>query len=77
MERLSYWQKWEGSSRFRRDNFQPGWSGHTLKDMKNVCKGADFIYEMEIQFDSTGGAELVTDNAKIEAWLNKIISMEV
>ncbi|MBS5144131.1 MAG: hypothetical protein KHY89_01260 [Butyricicoccus pullicaecorum] len=45
--------------------------------MKNVCKDADFIYEMEIQFDSTGGAELVTDNAKIEAWLNKIISMEV
>ena len=53
------------------------WPGHTLRDMKNVCKGADFIHEMEIQFDSTGGAEMVTDNAKIEAWLNKIISMEV
>lgn len=54
-----------------------GWPGHTFKDMKDVCKGADFIHEMEIQFDSTGGAELVTDNAKIEAWFNKIISMEV
>lgn len=54
-----------------------GWPGHTLKDMKDVCKGSDFIHEMEIQFDSTGGAELVTDHAKMEAWINKIISMEI
>lgn len=54
-----------------------GWPGHTLKDMKDVCKEADFIHEMEIQFDSTGGAELVTDHAKVEAWINKIISMEI
>lgn len=49
-----------------------GWPGHVIKDLKSACKGAEFIYEMEIQFDSTGGAELVTEKAEIEAWIEKI-----
>lgn len=53
-----------------------GWPGHTMSDMKKICKGADFLHEMAIQFDSTGGAELVTDHADIEAWLNEITNME-
>ncbi len=52
-----------------------GWAGHTLKDMKNVCKGAAFACEKDIQFDSTGGAELVTAKAEIESWINDIKSM--
>lgn len=49
-----------------------GWPGHVIKDIKSACKGAEFIHEMKIQFDSTGGAELVTQKAEIEAWIEKI-----
>jgi len=49
-----------------------GWPGHVIKDIKSACKGADFIHEMEIQFDSTGGAELVTPNNKINTWIEQI-----
>lgn len=49
-----------------------GWPGHVMRDIKNVCRGAKFANEMKIQFDSTGGAELVTKNAEIEAWMKKI-----
>lgn len=49
-----------------------GWPGHVIKDIKNACKGADFSHEMEIQFDSTGGAELVTSDKEIEAWIAQI-----
>lgn len=33
-----------------------------IKDIKSVCKGAAFSHEMEIQFDSTGGAEFNLSN---------------
>lgn len=49
-----------------------GWPGHVIKDMKKICKGADFSHEMDIQFDSTGGGELVTENKKIEAWMEQV-----
>lgn len=49
-----------------------GWPGHVVRDIKNVCRGAEFANEMKIQFDSTGGAELVTKNTEIEAWMKKI-----
>lgn len=48
-----------------------GWPGHTVKDMKNACSGAAFACEMAIQFDSIGGAELVTPEADIEAWITE------
>lgn len=51
-----------------------GWPGHVIKDMKNACKGADFAHEMEIQFDSTGGAELITKESEIDEWITKVIS---
>lgn len=49
-----------------------GWPGHVIKDIKNACKGADFSHEMEIQFDSAGGAELVTADGNFEAWVEQI-----
>lgn len=49
-----------------------GWPGHVMKDMKNVCKGGKFIHEMEIQFDSTGGADLVTTKENIETWIKQV-----
>lgn len=49
-----------------------GWPGHTLEDMKNACAGAHFLGEMDIRFDSAGGAELVTDPARIEEWIRRV-----
>lgn len=52
-----------------------GWPGHAIKDMKEVCQGAEFSHEMEIQFDSAGGAKLVTADSRIEAWTEQIRRM--
>lgn len=49
-----------------------GWPGHTIKDMKKACNGANFACEQAIQFDSTGGAKLVTAEAEIEAWIAQV-----
>ena len=49
-----------------------GWPGHVMKDIKDVCKGATVRCQMKIQFDSTGGAELVTPEKDIEAWIEQI-----
>ena len=49
-----------------------GWPGHVMKDIKNVCKGAAVRCQMKIQFDSTGGAELVTPEKDIEAWIEQV-----
>lgn len=49
-----------------------GWPGHVIKDMKANCKGAGFAHEMEIQFDSTGGAHLETPEKKIDAWIEAV-----
>ena len=43
-----------------------------IKDMKANCKGAEFAHEMEIQFDSTGGAHLETPEKKIDAWIEAV-----
>lgn len=49
-----------------------GWPGHVIKDIKRVCKGAKFVHEMEIQFDSNGGDRLETSEAKIASWLEQL-----
>ena len=49
-----------------------GWPGHVINDIKNTCKGASFCHEMAVQFDSTGGAELVTPKSSIEAWIQQV-----
>lgn len=49
-----------------------GWPGHVIKDMKANCKGAEFAHEMEIQFDSTGGAHMETPEKKIDAWIEAV-----
>lgn len=52
-----------------------GWPGHTIKDMKATCKGADIKCEKEIQFDSTGGDRLETAESEIMDWINNIKSI--
>ena len=49
-----------------------GWPGHVIKDMKKECKGASFAYEMEVQFDSTGGDHMETSEKKIEEWISQV-----
>ena len=49
-----------------------GWPGKGIKDMKTACKGADIKYEMEIQFDSTGGSWLETPMEDITKWIQNV-----
>ena len=49
-----------------------GWPGNVIKDMKTACKGADIKYEMEIQFDSTGGSRLETPMEEITKWIQNV-----
>lgn len=49
-----------------------GWPGHTLKDIKAACKGAKFCCEGQIQFDSSGGSQMVTDEKEVQHWLQQI-----
>ncbi len=49
-----------------------GWPGHVIKDMKAKCKDADFMHEMEIQFDSMGKDHLETSEADITEWIEQI-----
>lgn len=51
-----------------------GWPGHVIKDMKKACSGATFAHEMEVQFDSTGGAQQITAESEIEAWIAGVVS---
>lgn len=49
-----------------------GWPGHTLEDIKTVCKGAKFANEMVFQFDSTGGDEMVTSQKEVDNWIKQV-----
>ncbi len=49
-----------------------GWPGHTLKDMKAACRGAEFSCEGRIQFDSSGGSQMMMEEKKLRQWLQKI-----
>ena len=48
-----------------------GWTGHTLKDMKELISG-NVRSEYAVQFDSTGGDVLVTNIADIEKWIREL-----
>jgi flavodoxin len=49
-----------------------GWPGNTLKDMKKKCKGAKFANEKAIQFDSTGGSEMITTKKELDDWIQSL-----
>ena len=46
-----------------------GWPGHVIKDMEKAVKGATFEESFAVQFDSTGGDELVTKENDILSWI--------
>ena len=49
-----------------------GWPGHVIKDMKENCKNAKFMREMQIQFDSMGKDHLETPESAITEWIEQI-----
>ncbi|MBQ9327651.1 MAG: flavodoxin [Solobacterium sp.] len=49
-----------------------GWPGHTINDMKAAAPGATFQNAFAVQFDSTGGDELVTGGAEILNWIHQL-----
>lgn len=49
-----------------------GWPGHVIKDMKEKCKGANFMHEMQIRFDSMGKDHLETPESAIDQWIEQI-----
>ena len=48
-----------------------GWPGHVFADMKSMIKGT-VISEFAVQFDSTGGDELITPVSEIEKWIGSV-----
>ena len=49
-----------------------GWPGSTLDDMEKKCKGANVVSKMAIQFDSSGGSEMVTPLKEVEEWIESL-----
>lgn len=49
-----------------------GWEGHCLEDMEKLCKGSNIIAKKGIQFDSSGGSEMITTMSEIEEWIKNI-----
>lgn len=49
-----------------------GWPGHVIKDIKKACSGADFALDMQVRFDSTGGAHLETPESEITSWAKSV-----
>ena len=47
-----------------------GWPGHVIADIKKACTGAAFAQAMQVKFDSTGGSQMETPEAEIEAWIH-------
>ncbi len=61
-------QNWQGKTvyPFATDG---GWIGHTLKDIADVCEGADVKVGIDIHFN---GARLKTAEKDIENWIETI-----
>lgn len=48
-----------------------GWPGHVLDDMKSMIHG-NVTEAFAVQFDSTGGDELITPITEIEKWIGSV-----
>ncbi len=61
-------QNWEGKTVYPFAT-NGGWIGHTFKDFKEACAGADVKSGMNIEFDQT---TLRTSMKEIERWISNI-----
>ena len=50
-----------------------GWPEHALEDIEKACKGADFALGLAVQFDSTGGSQLVSSQDEIRSWIQTVV----
>lgn len=50
-----------------------GWPGHVIKDIEKNCVGASFSNEMQIKFDSTGGANMQTTQKVVDEWVKAVV----
>ncbi|MGC4019719.1 MAG: flavodoxin [Muricomes sp.] len=46
-----------------------GWIGHSFKDVKNACTGADVRPGLNVRFNERG---LITSQAEIDKWIGQI-----
>lgn len=49
-----------------------GWPGHVIKDIEKACPRSGFACEMQVRFDSEGGADLVTPENEIDTWAEDV-----
>ena len=49
-----------------------GWPGHVFADIKKLCKIRN-MKTLSVQFDSTGGDELVTDMSELERGIGELL----
>lgn len=49
-----------------------GWPGHVIKDIQKACKDAKSACEMQIQFDSSGGDHMETNEREIQKWIESV-----
>lgn len=49
-----------------------GWPGHTIGDIEDAAAGATPGPSLEVVFDSTGGPNLMSDQAEIDAWVESV-----
>ncbi len=49
-----------------------GWTGRTLENMKKMCAGAELIAKKSVQFDPSGGNQMLTEQDSIEEWMDAI-----
>lgn len=50
-----------------------GWPGHVIDDIKDICKGAKFEKEKAIQFDSSGGDQLISSKKELYEWIHQLV----
>lgn len=49
-----------------------GWPGHVIRDIRANCKGAEFLGELQVQYDSDGGSRLITKQSGIDEWIGHV-----
>jgi flavodoxin len=49
-----------------------GWPGHTIHDMKALCKNAHIVHEKEFKFDSQGGSTMETPEQELSTWIESL-----
>lgn len=54
-----------------------GWPGSVIEDMENAAQaaGATCAASFEVQFDSTGGSDLVTPQGEIDLWCKRVAKL--